>query len=86
VDGKGRGGVLAPQTGALKQMLMTAPLLQMPDFDRWFVIDSDTSGTGFGTVLDKGDDANAYFSRPVVQHHKKLSAYERMLIGLIKVV
>jgi hypothetical protein len=43
----------------LKRALMTAPLLQMPDFDRRFVIDCDASGTGFGTVLHQGNGAIA---------------------------
>jgi hypothetical protein len=70
----------------LKRALMTAPLLQMPDFDRRFVIDCNASGTGFGTVLHQGNGAIAYFTRPVAQHHQKLPAYECELIGLVKVV
>jgi hypothetical protein len=70
----------------LKRALMTAPLLQMLDFDWWFIIDYDASGTGFGAVLNQGDSAIAYFSRTVVQHHQKLLAYEHELIGLVKTV
>jgi hypothetical protein len=70
----------------LKQALMTAPLLQLPDFNKWFIIDCDASGTGFGAVLYQGDGAIAYFSRPIVLHHQKLLAYECELIGLVKVV
>jgi hypothetical protein len=39
---------------------MTAPILQLPDFAKRFVIDCDASGTGFGTVLHQGDGAIAY--------------------------
>jgi hypothetical protein len=70
----------------LRQALMTALLLQMPDFDKRFIIDCDTSGTGFGVVLHQGDGAIADFSRSVAPHHQKLLAYERVLIGLVKVV
>lgn len=69
----------------LKQALMTAPLLQMPDFTQSFVVDCDASGLGFGFVL-QGDGAIAYFSRAVAPQHKKLPAYERELIGLVKAV
>ena len=72
--------------GALKSVLVTAPLLQLPDFTKRFVVDCDASGAGFGAVLHQGDGAIAFFSRPVAPHHAKLPAYERELIGLVKVV
>lgn len=59
----------------LKQAMITAPLLQMPDFNKCFVIDCDVSGIGFGMLLHQGDNAIAYFSRPVALLHQKLSAY-----------
>jgi hypothetical protein len=70
----------------LKQALMTAPLLQMSDFDKRFIIDYDTSDTGFGVVLHQGDGTIAYFSRTVALHYQKPPAYERELIGLVKAV
>jgi hypothetical protein len=39
------------------------PVLQMPDFDRVFVVDCDTLGAGFGVVLHQGTGPLAYFSR-----------------------
>jgi hypothetical protein len=65
---------------------MTALLLQMPDFDKRFIIDCDASGIGFGVVLHQGDGAITYFSQPVAPHHQKLPAYERELISLVKAV
>jgi hypothetical protein len=70
----------------LKQALMTAPLLQMPDFTKRFVVDCDASGVGFGAVLHQGEGDIAYFSRAVATHHQKLPAYERELIGRVKAV
>jgi hypothetical protein len=46
----------------LKQALMTTSLLQMPDFEKRFIIDCDASGSGFGAVLHQGDGAITYFS------------------------
>lgn len=52
----------------LKQALITAPFLQMPDFTRRFIVDCDASGVGFGAVLHQ-EGAIAFFSRPVAPHH-----------------
>jgi hypothetical protein len=41
---------------ALKRALSSAPVLQMPDFARQFVVDCDASGTGFGAILHQGAD------------------------------
>jgi hypothetical protein len=70
----------------LKKALMTALVLQLPDFDKEFMIECDASGSGFGAVLHQGDGPIAFFSRPVAAHHAKLPAYEPELIGLVKAV
>jgi len=71
---------------ALKRALSTAPVLQLPAFDRPFMVDCDASGSGFGAVLHQGIGAIAFFSRPFAQRHMKLAAYERELIGLVQAV
>jgi hypothetical protein len=70
----------------LKQVLTTAPVLQLPNFDKPFIINCDTSGTGFGAVLHQEARPIAFYSRPVAPQHSKLATYERELIGLVKVV
>jgi hypothetical protein len=71
---------------ALKRALTTRPVLQMPDFDKLFIIDCDASDVGFGGVLHQGAGPVAFFSRPFAARHLKLAAYERELIGLVQVV
>jgi hypothetical protein len=71
---------------ALKRALTTGPILQMPDFDKLFIVDCDASGVGFGAVLHQGAGPIAFFSRPFAARHLKLAAYERELIVLVQAV
>ena len=71
---------------ALKRALTTGPVLQMPDFDKLFMVDCDASGVGFGAVLHQGAGPLAFFSRPFAARHLKLAAYEWELIGLVQAV
>ena len=58
----------------------------MPDFNKPFVVDCDTSCAGFGTVLHQDAGPLAFFNRPFAARHLKLTAYERELIGLVQAV
>lgn len=71
---------------ALKAALISGPILQLPDFDKSFLVDCDASSIGFGTALHQGVGPIAFFSRVVVPHHLQLAAYERKLIGLVEAV
>ncbi|WVZ64411.1 hypothetical protein U9M48_013924 [Paspalum notatum var. saurae] len=70
----------------LKQALTTGPVLQLPDFDKSFVVDCNASGTGYDAVLHQGAGPIAFFSRVVAPQHAKLAAYKRELIGLVQAV
>jgi hypothetical protein len=63
-----------------------APVLQLPDFDRDFIMECDVSGHGLGAVLHQGSGPVAFFSRQMAQRHSKLVAYKRELIALVQAV
>ncbi len=53
----------------LKKMLVSAPLMKNPDFNRVFILQTDASGVGVGAVLSQGkkeDHPIAYFSRKLL--------------------
>jgi hypothetical protein len=47
---------------ALKAALTTGPVLQMSDFDKPFMVDTDASGSGFDAALHQGAGPLAFFS------------------------
>jgi hypothetical protein len=61
---------------ALKKALTTTPVLQLPDFDKSFIVDCDASGSGFGAVLHQQDGPIAFYSRTIAPQHAILAAYE----------
>jgi hypothetical protein len=71
---------------ALQRALTTVLVLQLPAFDREFVVECNAFEAGFSTVLHQGDGPVAFFSKPIAPRHAKLTAYEHELIGLVQAV
>jgi hypothetical protein len=76
----------SPEAESVFCALTTAPVLQLPDFDQDFIVECDALGSGMDAVLHQGGGSVAFFSRPLVQQHTKLAAYEHELIGLVQAV
>jgi hypothetical protein len=71
---------------AWKNAPTSAPALQLPNFDKTFIIDCDASGLGFGAVLHHGARPMSFFNGAIAPHHAKLATEERELIVLVKVM
>jgi hypothetical protein len=62
---------------ALQRALTAAPVLQLPDFNREFIIECDASGSGFGALLHQGTGLVAFYSKQIVSRHTKLTTGAR---------
>ena len=67
--------------------MITAPVLQLPDFDHEFTVTTDASEVSVGAILQqnfgKGLQPICYDSRKLNPTKCRYSAYERELLGIV---
>lgn len=68
---------------ALKQALITAPVLALPNFSKTFELEIDTSDTGIGTMLMQEGHLIAYLSKALGHRTRGLSRYEKESLAII---
>lgn len=54
---------------ALKQALMFAPVLSLPNFNQIFVVETETSNEGISAVLTQNGHPIAYISKVLTVKH-----------------
>ena len=71
----------------LKKSLVTAPVLKMPDFERFFVVATDANMVLVGAILEQdfgqGLQPVAFESQKLNPAKTRYSAYERELLGIV---
>jgi hypothetical protein len=70
----------------LKSKLTQAPLLQLPDFDKMFELECDTSGFDIGEVLLQCGKPIAFFSEKLSGPSLNYSMYDKELYALVHVL
>lgn len=70
----------------LQQRLISASVLQLPDFSKPFVIDTDACEYGVGAVLQQGGHPIAYMSKPLGPKNGGLSTYEKECMAILMAV
>lgn len=71
---------------ALKAALISAPVLALPDFTKTFVIETDTSDKGVGTVLMEEGHPLAFISKALGPRNQAFSTYEKEALAIMIVV
>ena len=67
----------------LKQAMIEAPVLSLPDFSQEFVIETDASRNGIGAVLMQQGHPIAFISKALSEKHQQLSAYDKELFAIL---
>lgn len=70
----------------LKQALVSAPVLAMPDFSKTFCVETDASNCGVGAVLLQQGHPLAFISKPLGPKTKGLSTYEKEYLAILTAV
>jgi hypothetical protein len=70
----------------LKQALLTAPVLALPDFTQEFTVETDASDKGIGVVLMQKGHPIAYLSKALSKKAQTLSTYEKECLAIILAV
>jgi hypothetical protein len=71
---------------ALKQALVTALVLKLPDFSQQFSIEIDACDTGVGVVLMQQGHPVAYMSKALGPKNAALSTYEKECLAVLMAI
>lgn len=66
-----------------KDAIMNVPVLGLPNFSQPFVLETDASGVGVGTVLMQNQHPITFFSQALPPMHRLKAIYEHELMAVV---
>jgi hypothetical protein len=69
---------------SLKESLITAPVMALPDFSIPFVLQTDASGTGLGAILMQKGRPISYYSRTIGPRAAAMSTYDKEALAILE--
>jgi hypothetical protein len=70
----------------LKKAMTSTHVLQLPDFNKQFVVETDACDSSIGAVLMQEQHPLSFLSKPLSTTHQQLSIYEKEFLALIMAV
>jgi len=67
----------------LKALIISEPILQLPDFEKRFVLTTDASNVPLGAVLSQNGHPISFISRTQNEHELNYSAIEKELLAIV---
>lgn len=67
-----------------KEILVNAPVLAYPDFDKTFHLTTDASNVAIGGVLSQNNHPIAFYSRTLISAEKNYSTIEKELLSIVE--
>ncbi|GJR82098.1 putative mitochondrial protein [Tanacetum coccineum] len=67
----------------LKEAMVKASVLDLPNFEQEFVVETDVSGKGIGAVLCQNCHLIAYWSKTLSAKRQALSTYEKEFLAVV---
>ena len=68
----------------LKNAMVNALVLKLPDFNEVFIVETDASGVGIGAVLQQQGHPIAFLSKTLAPKHQMLSTYEKEFLAVLQ--
>lgn len=67
----------------IKAVMLSAPILALPDFSQEFIIETDASEVDIGVVLSQEGYPITFMSKALTHHAWPLSTYEKELLAIV---